>query len=271
MNYKLVKKNPYQHQKISLWKTFQSTLSTVLVFGMVVTITGHIKHEWLINQANLEYKESIIAYHHLIKATARIFQELEIENPNDCFITYTKLLWNGFFSSNGSYYYQKNNEINLTGNLGMKLTTGNGDCKNNEDFFCKLMQELGYESYQVTGTLIDNISISDFLYPNHVITVVYDQDNTYYFDTTNFCSYQKQSFNYLVNKQNNIHMILRPISSYQYGYNDISKVKEIYERECKSNSIEGIVTDSNIENYKILDLKQRIKPYVDTIYQLMEE
>jgi len=272
MSYKLVRENQYDKKKYTFINSIKSLVSTILILGVVVTVSSKIKNEVTMDKIETEYQTVISYYQDIIDITADFFIENKIDSPEECFNLYTKLLWNGYFSNNKQYEYDIRNVNNIKGYYGIRIVTGNGDCKNNEDFFCRLMLKLGYKAYQVACVQSDNkeLCILDSLIGNHVITVVEHEGKNYYFDTTNLCSYEQVNINYLYNSDRNLNIYLRPITSYIYGYNGTIEVLngQFNNISSKEEEIDTNLYDI-IEFEKVLTLRKNIEPTINQIYENM--
>lgn len=265
MLYKIQKKNPYYYKKVCFSKCVKSFASTILIFGMVVTISGRMNSHYQIKKAEEQFSESISYYKDEITITAQFFEKYGKKDPKYYFELYTQLLWNGYFSEDQNYQYSIDGRNNVIGNFGIKIATGKGDCKNNEDFFCKLMNQLGYHAYQIAGVeLSDNNTLFNYIFGNHVITVVENDKDIYYFDTTNFCSYKKERNSLFINSSN-LGMMLNPITSYIYGYSDIENLFHLWKNHSEeSMMIEGDLKDT-MEYSKVLLLRKKIEPSLQNI------
>lgn len=266
MLYQMQRKNPYNHKKISFSKCLKSIASTILVFGTVAIISGRLKNHYLIKRAQEQFPESISYYEDEIIMTAQFFEQYGKGDPKYCFELYTQLLWNGYFSKDGNYQYNIEEQDNVIGNYGIKIATGKGDCKNNEDFFCKLMNHLGYHAYQMAGTEITggDVFLTDYIFGNHVITVVENGEDVYYFDTTNFCSYKKENNSFSITSKN-LNMVLNPIASYIYGYSEVENFFQLW----RSHAEELVIVKGNlldtVEYSKALILRKKIEPSLQNI------
>ena len=61
-----------------------------------------------------------------------------------------------------------------------------------------------------------------------MITVVNYNGVEYYFDATNACSYQKVGANYVQNENKDLEIILKPLVSYIYGYNNALETVHLF-------------------------------------------
>ncbi len=227
MTYKLEKNSPYNHKKVSFIKRFCSKMIVLLICGSLLTVSGRMANMYRISKATEQYEETISLYEEIIKSTAQYIQGSGGDNPEKCFRLYTQLLWSGYLSNGRTYKYSIEDQNNIIGNYGARIATGEGDCKNNEDFFYKVMKLLGYETYQVA--CVQNAkSPQDFIMGNHMITVVNYNGVEYYFDATNACSYQKVGANYVQNENKDLEIILKPLVSYIYGYNNALETVHLF-------------------------------------------
>ena len=149
MSYKLEKRNPYNKKSISFIKKTFSSVIFALTMGTIVISSSRLHNMYLITEASENYSSAIVCYEDIIDTTADFFIENEVDSPEACFELYTKLLWNGYFSNGMKYEYNITDRNNVNGNYGIRIATGEGDCKNNEDFFCKLLKKLGYDAFQM--------------------------------------------------------------------------------------------------------------------------
>lgn len=276
MRYKLDKKNPYDKKKFSLKRSIQSAVSMLLIGGLLITVTGRIGNMIHIYQAEKMYTEAIAYYEDVLESTATFFKENDVKTPDECFSLYCKLLWNGYFSNGRYYQYNVGDYHNIAGYYGIKIATGEGDCKNNEDFFCQLMNKLGYQAYQIV-CIGGNAShtISGNIFGNHVITIVSYNGKNYYYDTTNMCSYQKKNMYECVNTNKDLSVTLKPITSYAYGYNEILDIGELFLDQYFFDSGDDFIVDKNLSEMiscsKILQLRKKIEPSLEKICELISE
>lgn len=272
MNYKIERKSPYEQKKISFGKKVRSKLMILFVCGTVAIMSGRFFSVHQISKDSEQYKETISHYDELVDTTASYMKQYCTENPESYFELYTRLLWNGQFSSNRTYEYNSQNENNIAGYYGARIATGKGDCKANEDFFYKIMRKLGYNVYQVACS-DTSISSNNLLFGNHIITVIDYEDTEYYFDTTNACSYQKVGINHIQNKEKRITITLRPLMSYIYGYNDEEEtihllLNQFHLKFLKSG--EAFLVNENLANNlkaakKVMVLRKAIEPNLQNI------
>lgn len=277
MTYQLEKTSPYNGKRISLWKCAKSVLSTLLIGGIVVISTMRLEYQFFIHSATQKNQVAISYYQDMIDRTAQFFIENGVDTPEACFELYTKLLWNGYFSNGRTYQYNIENQNNVIGNFGLRVATGEGDCKNNEDFFCKLMNALGYQAYQMAcfqkkdGEFV--FSLIENYMGNHVITVVQHEGVSYYFDTTNSCSYQWSDMNQAANGEENLKVQLKPMISYMYGYNDLQDTASFYLDQFSTESGSAFITDQNLsdsmESSKVLVLRKSIEPSMQGICETL--
>lgn len=268
MAYKLEKTNPYSHKKVSLGKKIRSTMLVLLICGSLITVSGRAANMYRIEKATEQYKKTISLYDEIVKETALYMQGNGGDNPEKCFWLYTQLLWNGYLSNGKFYKYNIEDENNIIGNYGARIATGEGDCKNNEDFFYKVMKLLGYEAYQVA--CIQNArSPQDFITGNHMITVVNYNGVEYYFDATNACAYQKVGINRIQNENKNLVAILKPLSSYIYGYNNEEETIHLLLNASNLESGDSFEIGEQalniVSSKKILTLRKHIEPQLQMI------
>lgn len=269
-----VRNNPYDHKKCSFSKTLKSAITIVLIVGLTITISQRIKSQYLVKKASETYVETISNYQTMISITAQFFKQVRVQTPEECFYLYTKLLWEGYFSNSRNYVYNETDQNNVIGNYGARIATGNGDCKNNEDFFCKLLNELGFEAHQIVGLFSnyeeDDFLLKDRLFGNHVITVVKYNGADYYFDTTNCCIYEKSNFGHIHDDKQGFCVKLNLISSYMLGYNDMKETVGIIhdyvsgEPSLEFNTIE-------VDSSKVLVLRKSLEPILQQMAQTIEE
>lgn len=276
MSYKLNKKSPYNKKKISfIKKTISSTLFAIAM-GTIVISSSRLHNMYLITDANESYSNAISYYEDMIDITANFFRENEIDTPEECFELYTKLLWNGYFSNGMEYVYNITDRNNIIGNYGIRVATGEGDCKNNEDFFCKLLQKLGYDAFQIVCTQTSNhfTNPGDLLFGNHVVTVVRNDGKEYYFDVTNSCTYERINECYAENKEKHLKIILKPLFSYMYGYSESLDINELLSEE-EYDSATAYTVDDNLKSVmkhsKILELRKELEPSLQNICQSIKE
>ncbi len=275
MAYRLEKNNFYHHKKISLSKKIRSGLVTLCICGVLITVCGRLANLFLISKSEEQYETTISYYDELINIVATYMKENGVDNPESCFDLYTKLLWNGYFSVNQMYEYDVENQSNMMGYYGIQIATGRGDCKNNEDFFYRIMRKLGYNAYQVACSQGPD-SIKELVLGNHVITVVEDNGLEYYFDTTNACSYQKLCMNYVVNQDRKLMVTLKPLMSYIYGYSNEEKTihlllegLEVIRPTSKEACIVNKKLDSS-ESQKVLVLQNSVESNLQKIYNTIK-
>lgn len=269
MAYKLEKQSPYNHKKVSFVRRFCSTAIILLICGSLITISGRIANMHRIANAEEQYETTISLYDEIVKATALYIQGNGGDNPEKCFKLYTQLLWNGYLSNDRSYRYNIEDRNNIIGNYGARIMTGEGDCKNNEDFFYKVMKLLGYEAYQV-ACMQNPKYPQDFIMGNHMITVISYDGKEYYFDATNGCSYQKVGMNHIQNENKDLEITLKPLVSYIYGYNDEEETVHLLLNASNLNSGEAFevgnqTISSIVSSKKILILRKQIEPQLQMI------
>ena len=279
MSYKLEKRNPYNKKSISFIKKTFSSVIFALTMGTIVISSSRLHNMYLITEASENYSSAIVCYEDIIDTTADFFIENEVDSPEACFELYTKLLWNGYFSNGMKYEYNITDRNNVNGNYGIRIATGEGDCKNNEDFFCKLLKKLGYDAFQMACMQVSDKEIfpnlDDALFGNHVVTVVIYEGKIYYFDVTNYCTYEKVGEYMAENKEKHLRIVLKPVFSYMYGYTDGLETYELLVPSEEYDSTNAIVVDDNLKkvmkNSKILMLRKALEPSLQEICKLIKE
>lgn len=93
------------------------------------------------------------AYKNIIKKTAKLINELGINDPFHASVIFEYLLWNGYFSKDNSLVYNLNNRKCNIAALGADIMLGNSVCLNNSDMLTKVLNEMGINSYTVAGSL----------------------------------------------------------------------------------------------------------------------
>ncbi len=265
--------NPYDHKKCSFSKTLKSVVTIVLVAGIVITVSTRLKSQFLMKEVTETYMETINQYQTMISTTAQFFKEMNVQTPEDCFQLYTDLLWKGYFSNSRNYVYNEEDQNNIIGYYGARLATGYGDCKNNEDFFCNLLNALGFSARQVVGFFSDydedGLLLEERLFGNHVITMVEYNGEEYYFDTTNCCVYEKSTLGHVHNDTRGLCVRLKPISSYMCGYSDIKETAGIIHDYMFNDSS----SESNVDKVdysKVLVLRKSLEPTLQQIVESIE-
>ncbi len=269
MAYKMEKQSPYNCKKITFGKKVRSTILTLLACGCLITVSGRIANMHRIQEATKQYQTTISSYEEIIKATALYIHGNGGDNPERCFQLYTQLLWNGYLSIEKNYKYDIQDINNIAGHYGARIATGEGDCKNNEDFFCKVMKALDYDAYLVACCIHDAKSPQEMIMGNHVITVVNHNGTEYYFDATNSCSYQKVGVNCVQNENKDMVITLKPLISYIFGYNDEMETIYLVINTSKSGKAfeveERSIVDGIANSQKILALRKKIIPQLEMI------
>lgn len=269
MAYKLKKQSPYSHKKISLKKRICSAILTMFICGSLIIVSGRIANMYRISNAAKQYETTISLYDEIVKATALYIQRNGGDNPESCFRLYTQLLWDGYLANNGNYRYNIEDQNNIIGNYGARIATGEGDCKNNEDFFYKVMKLLGYDAYLVACIQKPKLP-QEFIMGNHMITIVSYEGKEYYFDATNVCSYQKVGINHIQNENKRLEVVLKPLVSYIYGYNDAIETFHLLLNAPNLESGEAFEVGEQTVNSisaskKILVLRKQIEPQLQMI------
>lgn len=270
MSYQLYQESPYDNKKGSF---FGSMITTLVISGILITAGGRFYNQYAMEKAEETYEETIAYYDEMIEQTSQFFKENGVLSPEDCFELYTKLLWNGYFSKNGTYTYSTSEKVDIDGNLGIQIVTGSGVCRNNEDFFCKLMNQLGYQAYQVVCTRsIKNqeIPIIEQILGNHVITIVETEEKNYYFDTTNLCTYEATDCCEAKNQETGFSVSLKPIISYIDGLHDIEEVINTFiPKETTSSYVLKERLGRN-EKKKVRILRKELEPTISNICESMK-
>lgn len=267
MSYKLYKESPYENKKGSF---FGSMITTLVISGILLAAGGRIGNYYAIEKDEETYAEAITYYDEMIEKTAQFFQENGVASPEDCFELYTKLLWNGYFSKDDNYTYNTSEDIKINGNLGIQIVMGSGMCKNNEDFFCKLMNKLGYHAYQTICTRSlknQEIPMIEQILGNHIITIVETEEKNYYFDTTNLCTYEAIDCCKGKNQETGFSVSLKPVISYIDGLNDIEEtISTFIPKETASSHILEEDLSHNEKN-KVYILQKELESTIDHIYE----
>lgn len=267
MAYQLYRTNPYE-KKICFFKDCLVTGTVLLASGVFMLGGARIVKQHVIEQTEETYAQTISYYDEMIEKTAQFFKENGVISPEDCFELYTKLLWNGYFSQNGSYTYNVNEKFDIDGYFGIMIVSGSAVCRGNEDFFCKLMNKLGYHAYQMACTMQtgdEKISKKDLIIGNHMITVVETKDLTYYFDTTNGCTYEAIDICKGKNVENDIAVLLNPIASYVYGDNDLEEATQSFQSKTTTPSYVVQKKLNRNEQSKVYELRKNLEPTISNI------
>lgn len=263
MSYKISRKHPYK--KASFLKSITKKISSVFLFGTVVLFSAKLNQDYQKHETEKQYDDAISNYEQMVEETAQFLKEKNY-TVEECFQIYTKLLWEGYFSTNWTYRYQENENQKFTGYYGMQIATGIGDCKNNEDLFYKIMTQLGYETYSIVTIDPTSNNFWDWIFGNHVITVIKVDSTYYYLDTTNMCCYQNKGIHL---ENGNQEIIIHPIASYLYGEYSVKEIFQFF-NDIQKNSATQISTNTDsIEEAMVL--RKRIEPYIQKMNQSLEE
>lgn len=270
MSYHLEKKNPYAQKKASFKKKFCSTVLVIFACGVLTIASGRFASLHAIAEETEKYQVTISHYNELVDKIAIYMKENGGTNPEECFKIYTGLLWDGYFSKDKNYEYSTEDRNNVAGNEGIRIVTGEGDCKTNEDLFYKIMKKMGFQAYQVASSQ-NKLTLKNLIFGNHIITVVDYNGVQYYFDSTNGCSYKKIGMNLIQNENKKIVITLKPLMSYIYGYNDELETLHLIANAPGLKSGQALEVEKRFNIHpgnskKILLLRKSIEPQLCNIY-----
>ena len=205
-----------------------------------------------------EYKELKGMYNEVIKNTSSLLKELNVDDPNVLFAIYVYLYRGGYLSYNHSFEYSSDmKDFALLS--GLDVIRGTGVCRSISSFLtdlcieqdyiatnlmvnttertCKNLQKMslqtlrkefsGKELGEIVSTIAKIISL-----PNHIITLVKDNDMSYIFDPMNdeFLIYDTKN-KITVPKNKNLIMTYKPII--QMTQRCIGTLKSLSTREIK--------------------------------------
>lgn len=158
-----------------------------------------------------EYKELKGMYNEVIKNTSSLLKELNVDDPNVLFAIYVYLYRGGYLSYNHSFEYS-NDMKDFASLSGLDVIRGTGVCRSISSFFTNLCIEQDYIATNLTvnttGKVCKNLqkmspqilrkelsgkklaeivsTITKIIpLPNHLITLVKDNNMSYIFDPTN--------------------------------------------------------------------------------------
>lgn len=206
-----------------------------------------------------EYMELKKEYEKIVSNTNRLIKDIDIKDPIGIFACYIYLYRNGYLSYNKSFFYD-NDTKDFASLLGLDVIRGKAVCKNISSLLTDLYKSFGYEASNLIvyadieslkkepgfnsvnlpstkkGDYYSNI-ISNMTrkikIPNHAITMVTDDKNSYILDSTNDIALKKGDKNRLLSL---------------YSNNDLMKN---YMNICLLYNLFGFYDDNlSISNYK---------------------
>lgn len=103
-----------------------------------------------------KHAEYYSAYRRIVERTVKFLKELGIDNPFYVSEIFEILLWNGYLSKDKKLRYSKNDRVNNFCVLGADIMRGSSVCLNNSAMLNDILEEMGYEVYNV----LVNLSVS---------------------------------------------------------------------------------------------------------------
>lgn len=94
-------------------------------------------------------KEYYKYYYNIIKKSAKLFNEINLNDPVEISVLYEYLLWNGYFSKDKNLVYSPSGRKNNLGLVGADIMTGKSVCLNNADMLTNILQECDIEAYTI--------------------------------------------------------------------------------------------------------------------------
>lgn len=256
-----------------------------------------------------DYKELKSMYNEVIKNTSALLKELNINDPATLFAIYVYLYRDGYLSYNHSFKYS-NNMKDFATLSGLDVIRGTGVCRSISSFLTDLYNEQGYTATDLmvntsgktcknlqkistnvlkedsTGKkLVNAVSVITKIkfIPNHLITLVKDNNISYIFDPTNDGFLQYDTKNKITIPNNKAltmtnNLLIQTMQKY-YGLVKSLSIKEIKsmlktpsisDETYKEKYIEGLLLCKN--NLLLFEelYNNNIKLYED-IYNLSNE
>lgn len=154
---------------------------------------------------NIEERENVFklecfnAYQRIIKRYAMALKEISIDNPFYVSKLFEILLWNGYFSKDKKFAFDRKNKINMIHFYGADVMKGSSVCINNSFMLKDVFSELEIENYSLCVRIIqENVTNSfslykrifeflrlDSLLANHMINLFSSDGRFYEIDITN--------------------------------------------------------------------------------------
>ena len=198
-----------------------------------------------------ENKEVIDNYKQIVNNTTNFINELGIDNSDDIYSLITLLIKSGFFSIDGSFYYD--NELptwDIKGYEGIDIFKGYGCCRHEPEILNRILNNCGYESYTVVNYSYNNTQDPTFYQKgNHVVVFTKYQDGFKVYDPTNFMigtSHDKTTIDF--NSQ--IKIDVKLLESYITGYTDFKGIWSLLKLYQDNKVILGDNKLSNIDEHQ---------------------
>lgn len=123
---------------------YQSTSN----FLRIKKIAAAVNQDWIVvNKSYKKHEEEFSdAYNSILEKWVDLFLELKFETTLEITSFFTYLMWKGFFSSNGEYFYDNANRANIDGWYSLDVISGHGVCLNESSFLKDFLLKLGIDA-----------------------------------------------------------------------------------------------------------------------------
>lgn len=106
------------------------------------------------------------SYFKIVNKTANLMKELNISDPFSATVIFEYLLWNGYLSKNKKLIYGISGRINNIVLTGADIMLGKSVCLNNADMLSDVLNAMGFESYIMGCSFVENVKVSFEYKPN---------------------------------------------------------------------------------------------------------
>lgn len=141
------------------------------------------KIEKEVNNNKLLYSELLIDYKEILEKTYTLSKELKLKNSLELSILFSHLLWNGYFSENKQFQFQKDGRKHIRGLYSLDIMKGIGVCLDISDIHKNFLNVCGFDSIIINNGRYKLFGKNEF--GNHASTLIKENDKFYIYDVTN--------------------------------------------------------------------------------------
>lgn len=206
-------------------------------------------------------------YNEILDSYVKLNDELDFNNPVEIFTLYKTMLENGYLSSNKSFNYNYNSEVDLN---GKNVIYGIGVSRHVNGYLNDIYKKKKMRSTILNTSIVDSNYMSmlpEHIIGSHVINKVEYNNELYYLDAflDDFYEYEGGS---LLGKKNSLKIAKNSLATIQRELliKENAKVKSFYDIASKSNSIIRANKDLLEEFY--LDNNDKYKELSNKILKL---
>ncbi len=142
------------------------------------------------------YKECEEEYNKYIEQVAKLIRGIGLTSSKEIILYLEMLMLSGCFSKNHTHTYHdfKYEYVDIASIAGARVLTGKSVCRHQSSFFVDVLNNLGFESTNITVTRAEKdpvqLAKSRKKKWNHAVVGIADQGEMYLFDTTSstFCT-----------------------------------------------------------------------------------